>query len=461
MSSGVVSSAMEVFGLAAMRKMTGSNWQLRNKIIAAYQLRRLRSLASHAYRHSEFYRQLFTSHGIQENDLRGIHFHDLPLINKKDVLQNVASIWTDRSLRFDDVTHFTHHQKEFGDTYQKKYKCFTTSGSLAAKMQVVYSVKEWNKLITNIFFVSSKPNFLKGEKTRVVMIGLTEGRSAGITFFRALPDSIYEKKELSLLSPVEEIVHELNKFNPDQIISYPGVFTSLLPYKRKGILNIFPKKIGLSGELLTDENERAIREEFGAQVINSYGASECLIMGMRITGPSIDNDKSRFVLFPHLAKIEILDANNKPVQEGEIGKVIITNLFNYTQPFIRYEVGDLAKPERNENGEFTFNGIIGRNHAPIYFENNNGEQTHFHHAVFYDSLLNQNGIHKTQVAIGKNSVRALLVGSSEAVQGSEACFKEFLRKMNAEKSIRFDVQQVTDIPPEKNGKIPFFKYMDG
>lgn len=461
MGSGVVASVIEVFGFGAVKKITGSNWQLRNKIIERYQVNKLRSLAAHAYSHSEFYRQRFSSHGIKEKDLKDIVFHDLPVINKKDVLENVASIWTDGALRYGDVMHFIENQKEFGDTYQKKYKCFTTSGSLAAKMQVVYSVKEWNKLITNMFFLSSKPNLLKRSRVRVVMIGLTEGRSAGITFFRALPDSIYEKKEISLLTPTSEIVDELNRFSPDQIISYPGVFTSLLPYKRKGILNIFPKKIGFSGELLSEENEKAIREEFGAQIINSYGASECLIMAMRTTGPHIDNNASRFTLFPHLSKIEILDANNLPVQNGELGKVVITNLFNHTQPFIRYELGDLAKFERNETGEFCFNGIMGRNHAPIYFQNNHGEQTHFHHAVFYDSLLNQGGIHKTQVSIGKNSVRALLVGSAEAVEGSEVRFKEFLRKMNAEKSIQFAVQQVPDIPPEKNGKIPFFKYVDG
>jgi phenylacetate-CoA ligase len=41
------------------------------------------------------------------------------------------------------------------------------------------------------------------------------------------------------------------------------------------------------------------------------------------------------------ALLEVVDENNKPVPDGETGaKVLVTNLANYTQPIIRYEVGD-------------------------------------------------------------------------------------------------------------------------
>jgi phenylacetate-coenzyme A ligase PaaK-like adenylate-forming protein len=42
------------------------------------------------------------------------------------------------------------------------------------------------------------------------------------------------------------------------------------------------------------------------------------------------------------ALLEVVDENNNPVPDGEIGaKVLVTNLANYTQPIIRYEIGDM------------------------------------------------------------------------------------------------------------------------
>lgn len=40
--------------------------------------------------------------------------------------------------------------------------------------------------------------------------------------------------------------------------------------------------------------------------------------------------------------LEIVDEDGRPARSGEGGRVIVTNLFNRTMPFIRYELGDRA-----------------------------------------------------------------------------------------------------------------------
>src|SRR5688572_28410136 len=43
------------------------------------------------------------------------------------------------------------------------------------------------------------------------------------------------------------------------------------------------------------------------------------------------------------ALLEVVDENNEPVPDGEKGaKVLVTNLANYVQPIIRYEIGDIV-----------------------------------------------------------------------------------------------------------------------
>jgi phenylacetate-CoA ligase len=40
--------------------------------------------------------------------------------------------------------------------------------------------------------------------------------------------------------------------------------------------------------------------------------------------------------------LEIVDEDGRPVREGEVGELVVTDLDNYGFPFIRYKIGDLA-----------------------------------------------------------------------------------------------------------------------
>ncbi len=40
--------------------------------------------------------------------------------------------------------------------------------------------------------------------------------------------------------------------------------------------------------------------------------------------------------------LEIIRQDGKPAGPGEIGKVVLTNLFNQAMPFVRYDIGDMA-----------------------------------------------------------------------------------------------------------------------
>ena len=48
------------------------------------------------------------------------------------------------------------------------------------------------------------------------------------------------------------------------------------------------------------------------------------------------------------AVIELLDEHDAPVLEGVEGRVILTNLYNQSMPFIRYDIGDHATWETRE-----------------------------------------------------------------------------------------------------------------
>jgi phenylacetate-CoA ligase len=60
--------------------------------------------------------------------------------------------------------------------------------------------------------------------------------------------------------------------------------------------------------------------------------------------------------------VELLDENNRSVSSGREGRVVLTNLYNYTLPIIRYELGDYGVRGTANRGSrvTTIRDITGR-----------------------------------------------------------------------------------------------------
>lgn len=91
----------------------------------------------------------------------------------------------------------------------------------------------------------------------------------------------------------------------------------------------------VTAEVLFEDDRELLEQQLGIPVYNEYGASELNIIAMARAGKPLKID------WP-LLFVEVLDEENKPVKEGEVGKIVVTSLFNKAHPFIRYEIGDLG-----------------------------------------------------------------------------------------------------------------------
>ena len=85
--------------------------------------------------------------------------------------------------------------------------------------------------------------------------------------------------------------------------------------------------------MLYDSDKKLLQEILNVPIINEYGASEIDLI-------AFTNSKDEFIVNSETLFVEILDEENNSVPNGEVGKVVITSLYNKAQPLIRYEVGD-------------------------------------------------------------------------------------------------------------------------
>ena len=117
-----------------------------------------------------------------------------------------------------------------------------------------------------------------------------------------------------------------------------------------------------TSEALTDAARAAITAGFGVPVINSFACTEGLAGQSEPGEPAL-------TFATDLCIAELVDARGEPVPAGTpSAKVLITNLYNLTQPLIRYEVTDsfTARPG-NEPGGYLRATVEGRDDGMLRY----------------------------------------------------------------------------------------------
>ena len=137
---------------------------------------------------------------------------------------------------------------------------------------------------------------------------------------------------------LEKIVAKFKNKRFDYINGYTSCVVLLAKYLQKNNLllkDICPslKVCIVTSEMLFEDDKILIEKHLGVPVVNEYGASELDVIAFQ-------NTDDQWVVNAETLFIEILDENNQPVPNGTEGKIVVTCLYNYAHPFIRYEVGD-------------------------------------------------------------------------------------------------------------------------
>ena len=175
-----------------------------------------------------------------------------------------------------------------------------------------------------------------GKKTIGVFAtgGFYLGNSSVRSRLLAMP---WKKKQMAVTSalfPISQIVEELNAFQPAMLGGYPTVLELLIDEQKSGRLNISPVIIMTGGEYLSNRLRNELSNAFECYVQTNYSCTEGGTIACECT-------QQHFHINDDWVIVEAVDMDNKPVPDGvQSDKILLTNLFNYTQPFIRYEVTD-------------------------------------------------------------------------------------------------------------------------
>ena len=303
--------------------------------LQAFKQERLQDVVRHAALNSPFYKKAFAHVDCGKPFL----LDDLPVLSKETMMDNFNQVVTDPRLNLADIEdHLT--QLEHDEYYLGKYRVLSTSGSSGLAGIFVYNRDEWIAVLTAMLRVGRYMNVTPRlpNRLKICTIGANNPRHGTSRLPESMDFGLTVVKKLNATESIEYLVECLNEFQPEILFAYPSIGALLAMEQMEGNLRISPRVMVISAEICTDDMKQKMESAWGVTPFNNYAMTEVPFLGVNCS------HHQGVHIFEDLAIVEVVDEHNRRVPDGVLGhKILITNLFSYTQPLIRYEITDMVR----------------------------------------------------------------------------------------------------------------------
>lgn len=272
-------------------------------------------------------------------------------VTKRELMDRFDEWVTDPALRLDELQDFVADPSRAAEPWLGQYVVYESSGTSGHPgifVQDVQALAVYDALEAVRHRVPARGGRglfsafaafdMMGASDRTALVTATGGHFASVVSFERLrrinPWLGRSARSFSLLQPIDALVRELNAFQPTVLATYPTAAALLADEAEAGRLSIAPRCVVTGGETLSAAVRARVAEVFGAQVRNSYGASEFLPMAWECSRGHLHVNEDWLLLEP-------VDEHGRLLPPGvQSHSVLLTNLANHVQPLIRYDLGD-------------------------------------------------------------------------------------------------------------------------
>ena len=302
-------------------------WKFSNEELRQFQTERLHEMMEYAQK-TTLYQDKFRQGQITKDSIQDISdLHKIPFTTKQDL--------RDYGINGTLPTDFD---------MNKGYKV-DTSGSTGKPVSIYRDINAIALEMTTTLRIM-KSHHLPYKKTRISNIGdFTLANSydeecikKGVKDQLGILHSLYSGRYQNLYTgmKITEMMDELDRFQPDMIIAYPGV---LMKLKQDGKgQHLSPSHIVYSGGVLDPYTKKQIEQTFNSHVLGLYTGTESGVIAFQCP-------HGNFHVQADLVHIDAADTNGESVTPGEHGHLVVTRLYGWGTPIIRYTgMDDIITP---------------------------------------------------------------------------------------------------------------------
>jgi phenylacetate-coenzyme A ligase PaaK-like adenylate-forming protein len=409
-------------------------------------IRKFRALVRHANAHAPYYANIIRERGI---DLHSCTPADFPVLTKSLLMANFNDILTDPRVTKQVVADFLNRSTDPKELLFDELTVIHTSGTSGEVGYFLYAPADHARLRASAMrnrkvFRSLFPRLrlrLRPRRFRVAFYGATGGHFAGVTGIasmqRGLRRLFLNAQAFEVNTPLPDVVQRINQFQPDMLWGYTTALKMLGDEQRAGRLKIKPLAVAATGEMVTTADMQFLSAAFGGASASSiYACTEHMMLG--ISNPGADT-------------MTLMD--DDLVFEFYADHSIITNLYNFTMPLIRYRMADILRPVSPPDARrIVIENLVGRTEQMPLFTNSAGAKDFISPHTINEIFVE--GVTRFQMQItGPSSFRfpicveAALDGDRRALAsaGVSARLTAILQQKGLG-NVTFEVPIVADIP---------------
>lgn len=278
---------------------------------------RLRRLARRAAR-TPYYGRLFQDLGLTPDSLaRPGNLARLPLLEKSAL----------------------HAAEERGMLSEPVERLFpvTTSGSTGEPTRVYRSFADQAEVSALWARVLHAYGHRFTDQQVNISTGAAVARKGPVALLRRL-GVLPEIHHLSSFEPVDRQIETLRRVRPRTLSAYAMSLELIADaVVRQGIADIRPRTVFSAAMPLTDRGRELAARAFGVAPFDVYVTAELGTLAWECPV-----ERGTLHLNDDMQIVEIVDEEDRPLPDGEVGGVVVTQLCCLAQPLLRYRLGDLA-----------------------------------------------------------------------------------------------------------------------
>lgn len=378
----------------------------------------LQALLKHATSTTEYYKKFSGANGLS----------DFPLINKNLIKANSQKFISNQFKETDLV------------------KC-TTSGSTGTPFVLYHDKNKKARNTADTIYFANRVGYKPGHKLFYLKIWSDLNHKSPLL---AWMQNVHPVEVIRLSDQeIEKFINLLKKGSGTiGLLGYASAMEQICRYLDK--TNAQPLKTNVHSvitmsETLNQYTKDALTKYFGIPAVARYSNIENGIIAQQG-----QNGSNEFHLNFASFVVEIFDMEKDvPAKEGELGRVVITDLFNYGMPFIRYDTGDIGSMSFETNSDFktpVLTHMEGRKLDLLY----NTSEELVSSLLVYKNMWKYTELDQYQLVQRGPKHYVMKINLEGTFQRSDMLIKEF--KSFLGQDALFEIEQVDEIPLLNSGK---------
>ncbi|PKV50988.1 phenylacetate-CoA ligase [Aquimarina sp. MAR_2010_214] len=276
-----------------------------------FKARNLQNVLEHAIASTQNYQKYKTYNSLE----------DFPVVNKNIIRDNFENF---QSKEYVNLPKFT----------------VSTSGSTGTPFKVYQDKRKRVRSIVDTIFFSEMAGFKIGYKLTYFRLWNAFEKKGKFTQWvqNLIPVDVFE---LSKESEIQNILNTLSQSkSSNSWLGYASAYEEICKYLDKNpslkVAYTLKSAIAIS-ERLSDYTKQAMKKYFNINIISRYSNVENGIIAQQL----LEEDFFRVNEASYFVEVLKLDSD-EPIEDGKPGRIVITDLFNYCMPMIRYDTGDIG-----------------------------------------------------------------------------------------------------------------------